>query len=123
MKYILYLFLLTIVACNSMNKKNAQSNVIVNTSQNITRSIFDTVIVKPIISKCILNYMEDTSIIKYGNKIKLLTVEFFYENEDTILSIGGHSVLPVIGPQNKLDKYDFKGFLFFNKTPVLFYDN
>lgn len=122
MKYGLCFFLLIIFACNAVKNENNQSHSM-QESQIDKRSVSDSVIVKTIISKCISNYMKDTSIAKYSETIKLLTVEFFCENRDTILSISGHSVLPVISPQNMQDGYEFKGFLFFNKTPVLFYDN
>jgi hypothetical protein len=119
MRHILLLFLFAIGACNPVNKKVVHSTF----STSKYQPILDSSIVKPIVSNCISNYMTDSSISKHNDLIRLLLIEFFYENEDTIFSISGHSVLPTIGPQNKSDGYEFKGFTYLNKYPVLFYDN
>jgi hypothetical protein len=119
MRHKLFLILFALVACNPVNKKVAQSTV----STSKYQTTLDSSIVKPIVSNCISNYMTDSSISKHKDLIRLLLIEFFYENEDTIFSISGHSVIPIIGPQNKSDGYEFQGFIYLNKYPVLFYDN
>jgi hypothetical protein len=122
MRKIWYLLLFLLVACNSKDKGNRHTYISTNKSQSTLISVADTTIINPILLSCLLNYVNDTSIIKYHSAIQMYAIGFYHENNDIFLSISGHCVLPVLSPQDEKDNYEYKGFYLFNKIPVLFYD-
>jgi len=106
-----------------IRNENKEKNKRAETKLENKKTILDTTCLSSILGEKVLDYTKDTSVSKYNDKIKLLSVDFFVESGDTLLSIWGHDIMPVIGPQNKLDKYDYLGFCIFNGIPTLFYDN
>jgi len=119
--FIIIMFFIFLSGC--IRNENKEKNKRAETKLENKKTILDTTCLSSILGEKVLDYTKDTSVSKYNDKIKLLSVDFFVESGDTLLSIWGHDIMPVIGPQNKLDKYDYLGFCIFNGIPTLFYDN
>jgi len=119
--FIIIMFFIFLSGC--IRKENKEKNKRAETKLENKKTILDTTCLSSILGEKVLDYTKDTSVSKYNDKIKLLSVEFVFESGDTLLLICGHEVMPVIGPQNKLKKYDYLGFCIFNGIPTLLYDN
>jgi hypothetical protein len=117
------LFLLIFSACNPKRDKLNNYTGKYDTTKYSPYSIIDTANASQAVSKCIANYMKDTSLVKHLSKIKLICVSFYSDEKDTLMAIEGFSAKPVISPQSKDEKYGFRGWLFFHDMPILFYDN
>jgi hypothetical protein len=117
------LIFLGFIACNP-EKKKVKFTQIKSEKEHIAHfSILDTTNANVNLSNCVSFYMNDSSIAKYHNNINLIGISFYIEKKDTLMLIAGFSTKPVIDPQSLKEKYSFRGWLFFNEIPVLFYDN
>lgn len=119
---IIILAVVLLLGCNS---KREESVAIKNSNNDLFKkySVSDTSNTNPLLDKNIREYMQDPSVAKHNNIITLICISFYVQIKDTLMSIEGFSSKPIITPQQRDEKYNFIGWLFYNEMPVLFYDN
>jgi hypothetical protein len=112
------LFLL--VACVG---KNNEKQTDISKMATTTIENRDIVSIKPVLIDCILSYINDTSISQHQEVIRLYSVSFYKEDNDTLFAISAHTVLPVLSPQDEEDGFEYKGYYLLKSIPILFYDH